>query len=105
MTGGVDRERVAGFGAIPRVVETLAARPQLQERLGEQIAEALETGLGAEGVLVVLEASHGCVSDRGARQVEAGMVSMAARGDFARPAERAEALALIGAGEQARSVQ
>jgi len=94
--------RLAGLGAIPRVVTTLAARPQLQERLGEQIADALETGLAAEGVLVVIEASHGCVSDRGVQQTEAKAVSLAARGVFTGAAERAEVLALIAAGEQQR---
>ncbi|CAG7620505.1 GTP cyclohydrolase I [Leucobacter soli] len=98
-------DRVAGLGAIPRVVATLAARPQLQERLGEQIAEALETGLDAAGVLVVLEASHGCVSDRGAQQAEARVVSMASRGVFTRPVERAEVLTLLTASEPGRGRQ
>lgn len=98
-------ERVAGLGAIPRVVETLAARPQLQERLGEQIAEALETGLGAAGVLVVLEASHGCVSDRGVQQAEARVVSMASRGVLSRAVERTEVLTLLSASEAPRSGQ
>lgn len=90
-------ERVVGLGAIPRVVETLAARPQVQERLGEQIADALATGLQPEGVLVVLEARHGCVADRGGRQTEALVVTIASRGSLAIPGERAEVLALIGA--------
>lgn len=87
--------RVVGLGAIPKVVGTLAARPQVQERLGEQIAEALDAGLEPEGVLVVLEASHGCVTDRGSRQGDALAVTVASRGALARPAERAEILALI----------
>ena len=95
--------RVAGLGAIPRVVETLAARPQLQERLGEQIADALESGLGAEGVLVVIEASHGCVSDRGVRQADALTLSMASRGVYADPVRRAEVIALLEASDHARS--
>ncbi len=87
--------RVVGLGAIPKVVNTLAARPQVQERLGEQIAEALQAGLDPEGVLVVLEASHGCVADRGSRQSEALVVTVASRGALARPAERAEVFALL----------
>ncbi|MGI8393662.1 GTP cyclohydrolase I FolE [Leucobacter sp. W1038] len=90
-------QRVVGLGAIPRVVDTLAARPQVQERLGEQIAEALQVGLEPEGVLVVLEASHGCMADRGGRQTEALVVTVASRGSLSRPGERAEVLALIGA--------
>ncbi|MBN9612474.1 MAG: GTP cyclohydrolase I, partial [Actinobacteria bacterium] len=98
-------DRIAGLGAIPRVVETLAARPQLQERLGEQIADAIETGLGARGVLVVLEAAHGCVSDRGVQQAEASVISMASRGVFGQAVERAEVLTLIEASGRARSAQ
>ncbi|MDI6022468.1 GTP cyclohydrolase I [Leucobacter sp. UT-8R-CII-1-4] len=90
-------EKVVGLGALPRVVETLAARPQMQERLGEQIADAMVEGLAPEGVLVVLEASHGCVADRGVKQVEATAVTIAARGTLSQPGMRAEILALIGA--------
>lgn len=88
--------RVVGLGAIPKVVGTLAARPQVQERLGEQIAQALDAGLEPEGVLVVLEASHGCVADRGSRQTEALVITVASRGSLARPGERAEIMALLG---------
>lgn len=97
--------RVVGLGSIPRVVETLAARPQLQERLGEEIAEALERGLDAAGVLVVIEASHGCVSDRGAQQTEARVISLASRGALANPIERAEVMALLGTNGFGRSGQ
>lgn len=90
------RERVVGLGKLPRVVETLASRPQLQERLTEQIAETLETGLDALGVLVVLEATHGCVTARGVRQARSSTVTVATRGALSNPAERAEAMALIG---------
>lgn len=88
--------KVVGLGALPRVVETLAGRPQMQERLGEQIVEALVAGLDPEGVLVVLEASHGCVADRGVKQTEAIAVTIASRGSLATPLLRAEVLALIG---------
>lgn len=98
-------DRVAGLGSIPRVVGTLAARPQLQERLGEQIAETLQQGLDAEGVLVVIEASHGCVSDRGSQQAEARVISLASRGVLANPVERAEVMALLGTGGLGRSSQ
>ena len=70
----VPGDRVVGLGKLPRVVETLAARPQLQERLTEEIADALEAGLQARGVLVGLDAVHGCVSARGARQVSSSTV-------------------------------
>lgn len=93
----VPRERIVGLGSLPRVVETLAARPQLQERLTEEIADALQTGLDPRGVLVVLEATHGCVTTRGARQARSSTVTMASRGILAEPIARAEIMALIGA--------
>ncbi|WP_291054813.1 GTP cyclohydrolase I [Herbiconiux sp.] len=89
---------VAGLGGVIRVVESASSRPQLQERLTDDIAEALERGLGARGVLVVLDAKHGCVTARGARQTGSSTVTLAARGELADPAARAEITALIGAG-------
>ncbi|WP_336660933.1 GTP cyclohydrolase I [Leucobacter sp. USHLN153] len=88
--------RVVGLSAIPRVVEVLAARPQVQERLGEQIAQTLEDGLAPEGVLVVLEASHGCVADRGVRQSESVTVTVASRGSLADPAAQTPIFSLLG---------
>jgi GTP cyclohydrolase IA len=90
------RDRVVGLGRLPRVVEILAARPQLQERLTEEIADALEDGLDPLGVLVVLDATHQCVTTRGARQTESSTVTIAGRGAFDDPARRAEVIALIG---------
>lgn len=89
-------ERVVGLGRLPAVVETLAARPQMQERLTEEIAEALQTGLEPRGVLVVLDAVHGCVVARGSRQTNSSTVTMATRGELSEPAARAEIIALIG---------
>ncbi|WP_345752277.1 GTP cyclohydrolase I [Microbacterium rhizophilus] len=90
-------EQVVGLGALPKVVEILAARPQVQERLGEQIADAIAGSLDARGVLVVLDATHQCVTMRGSRQSDSSTVTIAARGDLAEPAARAEVVALIGA--------
>lgn len=90
-------EQVVGLGALVRVVETLAARPQVQERLGEQIADTIDEHLDTRGVLVVLDASHGCVTMRGGRQPEASTLTIAARGDYTDPVSRAELIALIGA--------
>lgn len=88
--------KVVGLSALPRVVGALAARPQLQERLTEEIAETLAAGLGAAGVLVVLEAQQECVASRGVRQQRASAVTLAGRGVLAEPAARAEVIALIG---------
>ncbi len=92
----VPRHRVVGLGRLPRVLETLASRPQLQERLTEETADALERGLDARGVLVVLTAVHGCVSSRGPQQARSSTVTMATRGSLSDPVARAEAMALIG---------
>ncbi|MBD8220247.1 GTP cyclohydrolase I [Microbacterium sp. CFBP 13617] len=90
-------EEVVGLGALPRVIDILAARPQVQERLGEQVADAIAHALDARGVLVVLDATHECVTMRGGRQTEASTVTIAARGAYTEPAARAELVALIGA--------
>lgn len=91
-------DRVVGLGRIPAVVETLANRPQLQERLAEEIADTLAAGLGARGVLVVLDAQHRCVTTRGARQQHSSTITIASRGELADPVARAEIIALIGDG-------
>ncbi len=91
-------EHIVGLGALPRVVDAFAARPQVQERLGEQIADAIADTLDARGVVVVLDASHECVTMRGGTQPDASTVTVAARGVLAEPAARAEIMALIGAG-------
>lgn len=88
--------RIVGLGKIPRVVDTLASRPQMQERLTEEIADALDRGLEPRGVLVVVEATHGCVTARGVRQSKSTTVTLATRGDLSDPIERSGVLALIG---------
>jgi len=90
-------DRVVGLGRLPAVVETLARRPQLQERLTEEIADTLVTGLSPRGVLVVLDAEHRCVTTRGSRQERSSTVTIASRGALADPVARAEIIALIGA--------
>jgi GTP cyclohydrolase I len=79
------------------VVDILSSRPQLQERLGEQIADALDAGLSPRGVLVVLDARHACVTGRGSRQTRSTTVTVASRGELGEPVARAEAMSLIGA--------
>ncbi|MEN9620422.1 MAG: cyclohydrolase FolE [Actinomycetota bacterium] len=91
-------ERLVGLGSVVRAVDTLSSRPQLQERLGDDIAAALEAALAPLGVLVVIDARHGCVGARGPRQAESTTVTVAASGALADPVRRAEVMALIGAG-------
>jgi GTP cyclohydrolase I len=91
---------IAGLGRLARVVETVSSRPQLQERLTEEIADALSQGLSPRGVLVVTDAVHGCVTARGVRQTRSSIVTVATRGTLADPVRRAEAMALIGAARE-----
>ncbi|MGM1017126.1 MAG: GTP cyclohydrolase I [Actinomycetota bacterium] len=91
-------EQVVGLGALVKVVEILAARPQVQERLGEQIADTIDAHLDTRGVLVVLDATHGCVTMRGGRQPEASTLTIAARGEYSEPIARTELITLIGSG-------
>lgn len=95
------RDVIVGLGRLPLVVDTLASRPQLQERLTEEIADALQTGLDPRGVFVLIDATQFCVSARGTRQSRSTTVTMAARGVFADPAGRAEIMAIIGRGQTA----
>ena len=90
-------EQVVGLGALPKVVDVLASRPQVQERLGEQIADVIASSLDTRGVLVVLDAVHECVTMRGGQQADASTVTIAARGELAQPVARAELIALMGA--------
>lgn len=91
-------DRLVGLGSIARTVETLASRPQLQERLGEDIVAAIDAALAPLGALVVIDARHGCVGARGPRQAESTTVTVAASGALADPVRRAEVMALIGGG-------
>ena len=88
-------QKLAGLGRLAKVVEIIAARPQLQERLSSEVADALMAGLSPKGVLVVIEARHQCVASRGARQPEVNTVTVATRGIYSEPSYRQEAMALI----------
>jgi GTP cyclohydrolase IA len=91
--------KVLGFSEIVRVVEGYAARPQLQERLTAQVADALHGSMGSRGSLVVVEAEHTCMAATGAWRPGARAVTSAARGVFeADPAVRAEVTALLSTG-------
>lgn len=93
----VPGEFITGLGKLPRVAQTAAAKPQIQERLGEEIASCIERGLGARGVLVVLDMAHQCVSARGTQQVNSRTVTIASSGSLSGASERAEIMSLIGA--------
>jgi GTP cyclohydrolase IA len=88
-------QKIVGLGRLPKLVEVLSARPQLQENLTNQIADAINEGLEPRGVIVVLEAVHHCVASRGARQPEANTITMKALGEYSDPVSRQEVMALI----------
>jgi GTP cyclohydrolase I len=88
--------RITGLSKIARLVESYARRPQVQERLTTQIADTLMASLNPEGVLVMIEAEHLCMSMRGIRKPGVLTVTSAVRGLFkTNPSTRAEALSLI----------
>lgn len=101
--GYVPDGRVAGFSELARVVDGYARRPQLQERLTAQVADAVYGRLGALGAIVVVEATHTCMVMRRAETTGSVAVTSAARGVFEEDAgRRAEALALISRGGAGR---
>jgi GTP cyclohydrolase IA len=94
--GYIPKGHVVGLSKLARVVETLARRPQLQERLTSQVADVLMDTLKPEGVAVVVEAEHLCMTSRGVKKPGAKMVTSAVRGSFEQSAvTRAEFLSLV----------
>ncbi len=90
--------RITGLSKLARLVDVYARRPQVQERLTTQIAEALEEHLHPRGVIVVIEAEHLCMSMRGVRRPGARTITSAVRGQLRAGATRAEAMSLALAG-------
>ena len=88
--------QITGLSKLARLVDTLSKRPQVQERLTTQIADAIESALEPRGVLVVIEAEHLCMSMRGVRKPGSTTVTSAVRGQFrTSEATRAEAMNFI----------
>jgi GTP cyclohydrolase I len=97
--GYVPNGRIVGASKIARVVDILARRPQMQERLTGQIADALTEGLSPDGVAVVIEAEHLCMTMRGVQKPGTTLITSAIRGAFRRRAvTRSEFLALVRGG-------
>jgi GTP cyclohydrolase IA len=89
-------DRVIGLSKLARVVEEVARRPQVQERMTEQIANLLVEELHAKGVAVVIEAVHTCMTIRGVRKPGSICVTSAMKGCFrTKPSTRAELMTLI----------
>lgn len=88
--------RVCGLSKLARLVEAFAKRPQVQERLTKQVADTLMEQLHPQGVIVVIEAEHMCMSMRGVKKPGSKTITSAVRGVFEKSdATRAEALSLI----------
>lgn len=87
--------KVTGLSKLARLVDLYAKRPQVQERLTSQIADALVKHLRVAGCLVVIEAEHQCMTMRGVRKPGSGTTTSAVRGTMRAAETRAEALALI----------
>jgi GTP cyclohydrolase I len=91
-----DEGRITGLSKLARLVEGFARRPQVQERLTTQVADAVEKVLVPRGVLVVVEAEHLCMSMRGVRKPGAKTITSAVRGVFRDSvATRSEAMGFI----------
>jgi GTP cyclohydrolase I len=91
--------RITGLSKLARLVDGFAKRPQVQERLTTQIADAIVSALQPLGVFVVIEAEHLCMSMRGVRKPGSTTVTSAVRGLFKdNPATRAEAMTFLGLG-------
>ena len=87
--------RIVGLSKLARLVDVYARRPQIQERLTSQVADALVEHLAPQGVLVVVECEHLCMTMRGVHKTGAQTVTSAVRGILRDSATRAETLSLI----------
>jgi GTP cyclohydrolase I len=91
-----DTGKITGLSKLARLVDVYAKRPQVQERLTTQIADALMRILEPRGVIVVIEAEHLCMTMRGVKKAGARTITSAVRGSMrSNPTTRAEAMALI----------
>lgn len=91
----IPNERIVGLSKLPRLLEFYAKRPQIQERLTEQVATVLDEELRPQGVMVVIEARHLCVEMRGVKKPGAVTVTSAIRGIFMEKPVREEFLDLM----------
>jgi len=93
-----ENKQIVGLSKLARLVDVFAKRPQVQERLTTQIADALMSELRPAGAIVVIEAEHLCMSMRGVHKPGSRTVTSAVRGTLYNPATRAEAMSLIFSG-------
>jgi GTP cyclohydrolase I len=93
-----EKGQITGLSKLARLVDLFARRPQVQERMTTQVADAIVNVLAPRGVMVVVEAEHLCMSMRGVRKPGARTVTSAVRGQFLHSATRTEGMSLILAG-------
>lgn len=88
--------KIVGFGDIIKSIEILAKRPQIQERLGSELADTIYKTLGCQGVMVIIKAKHMCMTMRGAKKENSQIITTAYRGVFQEDtAKRVEVLTLL----------
>ena len=87
--------RITGLSKLARLVDVYAKRPQVQERLTAEVADAMVEHLDPQGVMVVIECEHLCMTMRGVRKPGSKTVTSAVRGTMRNPTTRAEAMSLI----------
>ena len=93
--GYIPSGKITGLSKVARLVDLFARRPQVQERLTTQIADAMVQILNPMGVIVIIDCEHLCMSMRGVRKSHARTTTSAVRGALRDPATRAEAISLI----------
>ena len=93
--GYIPSGKITGLSKVARLVDLYARRPQVQERLTTQIADAMVEILNPLGVIVIIDCEHLCMSMRGVRKSQARTTTSAVRGALTNPATRAEAISLI----------
>ena len=93
--GYIPSGKITGLSKVARLVDLFARRPQVQERLTTQIADAMVQILNPRGVIVIIDCEHLCMSMRGVRKSHARTTTSAVRGALRDPATRAEAISLI----------
>jgi GTP cyclohydrolase I len=93
--GYIPRGKITGLSKVARLVDLFARRPQVQERLTTQVADAMVKILDPMGVIVIIDCEHLCMSMRGVRKSRARTTTSAVRGVLRDPATRAEAISLI----------
>jgi GTP cyclohydrolase IA len=93
--GYIPRGKITGLSKVARLVDLFARRPQVQERLTTQIADAMVKILDPMGVIVIIDCEHLCMSMRGVRKSQARTTTSAVRGVLRDPTTRAEAISLI----------